>query len=206
MVGDTQLEPITSETILILAGSFLCVFISLVTLGGSFLYWRTRQLNNSSLPAPTPPAVTRDVHAKPLGETPTRDESVDSLPPSPPPIPAHAHRASPESHSTGRMEPEAPTIQDTLAMPPVHQTPLGAEPLPFEKTDALTMADTPPLGMDFDTIAEGSDGSETVTRELRRPPVQHINLPNQNQSDNTPTVIINRNQPRLDDENDEEVP
>ncbi len=194
------MEPITSETILILAGSFLCVFLSLVTLGGSFLYWRTRQLNNSSLPEPTPPAVTRDVHAKPLGETPTRDDPVGE--------PDYRGRSEAAKQVVDiepdrpipPMEAESPTIQDTITPPPLHQAPLGVEPHQHEQTEVLSVPTSTPLGVDFDTINKVDDGSETATRELDRPAMQHIDLPNPSDNDNTPTVIINRNQPRLDDE------
>ena len=197
------MEPITSETILILAGSFLCVFLSLVTLGGSFLYWRTRQINNSPLPEPTPPAVTRDVHAKPLGETPTRDEPVDE-----PEATGRPRVTRPFAHTKQEppvipMEPEPPTIQAAITPPPLHLPPLGVEPHQHERTEVLSVPDAAPLGVDFDTINEADDGSETVTRELSRPPVRHLTLPNPSDNDTTPTVIINRN-PSILDEDEEE--
>ena len=174
------MEPITSETILILAGSFLCVFVSLVTVGGAFLYWRTRQLNNSSLPEPTPPAVTRDAHAKPLGETPTRDETV-------------------EEHSWS----SPPTVQDTATPVPPTGVPLGAEPAAGSATQTLSRPLVPPLGMDFDTVDDADEASETVTRELKRTTPKHIQLPTQSDSDNTPTVIIDRSKPMNDDKDEQ---
>jgi len=196
------LEPITSETILILAGSFLCVFISLVTLGGTFLYWRTRQINNSALPEPTPPAVTRDVHAKPLGETPTRDEPNERS--------DTFERMSPHTQPAAKQTSnpfvppnrESPTIQDTRTAPPTLGAPLGADLLPSEQTETLSMPEAPPLGIHIDG-GDDEDGSETVTRELTRPAVQHIELPKPNDNDTTPTVIIDRKQPRFDDDKEE---
>ena len=168
------MEPITSDTILILAGSFLCVFISLVSVGGTFLYWRTQQLKNSPLPEPTPPPVTRDVHAKPLGETPTRDESFEPAP----------QAAEPER-------------RNPMVTPP--QRPLGTEPHPASPTETIERQLMRPLGTD-EPMDEPSDGSETVTRGIERTVVTHIELPTKADNDNTPTVIINRNQPIIDDE------
>ena len=199
------MEPITSETILILAGSFLCVFISLVTLGGSFLYWRTRQINNSPLPEPTPPVVTRDVHAKPLGETPTKDEPTRNQNPVRRAVPVGQAAAAQGHVSAVSSAPDPPTIQDTHA-PHTLRAPLGADLLPSEKTEAMSF-EPPPLGLDLDLPNDDDDdddGSETVTRELTRPNVKHIELPKSTDNDTTPTVIIDRNQPKYD--NDEEGP
>ena len=65
--------------------------------------------------------------------------------------------------------------------------PLGvddAEPHQHERTEVLSVPTSTPLGVDFDTINEVDDGSETVTRELDRA-VQHIELPNPSDN-NTP--------------------
>jgi len=173
------MEPITSDTILIMAGSFLCVFLSLVTAGGLFLYLRTKQQRNSSAPQPQPPPVTRDVHADPLSEMPTRHDEADEpfrppTPRSPPPAPVTPPPA---------LEPPEITVADeTVTRSRPTLIPLGVEP-----------------ESDFD------EGGETTTRNI---PVgggfDPIVLPSPKDNDTTPTVIIDRNKPMLDDDDDDD--
>lgn len=179
------MEPITSDTILILAGSFLCVFLSLVTVGGTFLYWRVKQQQNSDKPPPQPPPVTRDVHAEPLAEMPTRNDAE----PGPPAVP-HGSNREPTPHvSTREPEPRPSAFEPS---PPR----VGAD-----ETVTRTRPVLRPLGMDLDE--EFDEGGETTTRNL---PIgrgfEPLVLPTPNENDTTPTVIIDRNQP-MTDEDDE---
>lgn len=170
------MEPITSDTILILAGSFLCVFLSLVTIGGSFLYWRTKQQQNSDTPPPQPPPVTRDVHAEPLAEMPTR------------------HDSEPEPTKTERTPKPEPAPSPPPFEPPSEQT-LADETITRSRP-ALR-----PLGIDLED--DFDEGGETTTRNI---PVgvgyEPLVLPNPNENDTTPTVIIDRNQPVIDEDDE----
>ena len=170
------MEPITSDTILILAGSFLCVFLSLITVGGLFLYWRTQQ-QNSAMPPPQPPPVTRDVHAEPLAEMPTRNDS--------------------DEHETQSLEP--PTIKRPATRPIVNPPP---HPTIDDETATRSRPALRPLGVERDD--EFDEGGETTTRNL---PLgggfEPVVLPSPAENDTTPTVIIDRTQPMNDE--DEEI-
>ena len=170
------MEPISSDTILILAGSFLCVFLSLVTVGGSFLYWRTKQQQNSSAPPPQPPPVTRDVHAEPLAEMPTRQD---------------AEQKPPEAH--------LPPKPVAIPKPPPFEAP--SEPTRADETITRSRPSLRPLGIELEE--DFDEGGETTTRNI---PVgggyEPIVLPNPNENDTTPTVIIDRNKPVIEDDDE----
>ena len=170
------MEPITSDTILILAGSFLCVFLSLITIGGLFLFWRTKQ-QNSAAPPPQPPPVTRDVHAEPLAEMPTRND-------------ADEHAAKSIETITVQRPPKRPVF----AAPP--------EPTLADETVTRSRPALRPLGVELDD--DFDESGETKTREI---PLsggfEPIVLPTPTENDTTPTVIIDRTQPMTDE--DEEV-
>ena len=172
------MEPITSDTILILAGSFLCVFLSLVTIGGTFLVWRTRQLKNSGAPPPAPPPVTRDVHAAPLGEMPTRHDSLGG--------------------TMEQAKKESPIPPKPVLAPP---------PAPIEKTEAQeppterrSRPELRPLGVDLLPVESFDEGGETTTRNISRTTLDPIVLPSTTDTDTTPTVIIDRSKPVIDDD------
>ena len=172
------MEPITSDTILILAGSFLCVFLSLVTVGGLFLYWRTKQQKNNDSPAPQPPPVTRDVHAAPLAEMPTRQDAEDEPPRPPPPKPAtNPLKPSPPPFETPS---EQTTSDETLTRSRPALRPLGIEPEDDFDEGGETTTRNIPVGEGFDTLI----------------------LPSPNENDTTPTVIIDRNKPMIDDDDE----
>ena len=184
------MEPITSNTILILAGSFLCVFLSLVTVGGAFLYWRSQQIKNSGVPAPQPPPVTRDVHAKPLAEMPTRQDSLGG--PQQPPLPQSL---------PPRQEPAIPA-KPAPAPPPPEPLPTFAGPSTgTERTETITGPKTRPLGLDLIPL-DGLDeeGAETTTREIGPAGLEPIVLPKKSDNDTTPTVIIDRTKPMFDED------
>jgi len=184
------MEPITSNTILILAGSFLCVFLSLVSVGGAFLYWRSHQIKNSGVPAPQPPPVTRDVHAKPLAEMPTRHDSMGGPTQAPVPPP----KAPPVIHP----EP-GPTLK---VLRPATPEP-AEEAEGTEHTETLTRPKPRPLGVDLIPVEELDDfdeGGETTTRDLGPMSLETIVLPKKTDNDTTPTVIIDRTKPMFDDD------
>ena len=170
------MEPITSDTILVLAGSFLCVFLSLVTVGGLYLFWRTKQ--EQSRGAPHPPPVTRDVHAEPLAEMPTRHDEQDTTAPPPPPALPSRTRPTRSLDSMGDAE-------NTLA----------------ESTETLSRPKLTPLGLDLDE--DFDEGGETTTRNIPVAGFTPLVLPQKSDNDTTPTVIIDRSQPMIDD--DEEL-
>ena len=170
------MEPITSDTILILAGSFLCVFLSLITVGGVFLFWRTQQQDRTA-PPPQPPPVTRDVHAAPLAEMPTRNDANEQ--------------------ATQTTEP--PTIKRPATRPVMLPPP---EPTIDDETATRSRPVLRPLGIEQDD--EFDEGGETTTRNLPRSGgFEPVVLPSPAENDTTPTVIIDRTQPMTDE--DEEV-
>jgi len=189
------MEPIDSNTILILSGSFLCVFLSLVSIGGGFLFLRTRQQQASEVPAPQPPPVTRDVHAQPLGEVPTRTDSLshmgvqpDPLPPPPPPPPPR--RAT-------KRQIEIPTqpmaVDDTLEM--------ATLPLPPTDPEVTNATARPqPLGIESSPHEEHDDDGLTTTRSLTNLTLSTISLPKPDDDENTPTIIMDRSKPMMDDD------
>ena len=182
------MEPITSDTILILAGSFLCVFLSLITVGGLFLFWRTKQQIHRDAPPPQPPPVTRDVHAEPLAEMPTRNDGDDDS--------AQSIEPPTVQRSPARPATEPPTIQRTPTRP--------SYPPPTEVTmddETVTRSRTAPrpLGLDLDDAFD--DGGETTTRNLPLGgSLETIILPTATETDTTPTVIIDRTQPMIDED------
>ena len=182
------MEPINSNTILILSGSFLCVFLSLISIGGAFLFVRTRQERNSDVPAPQPPPVTRDVHAEPLGEVPTRTDSLSEAneppkplpPPPPPPLPN-----KPPSSAKPLQ------VDETLELP--------TQPVQVPDHDATQTRSRPqPLGIDL--TSNDNDDSVTKTHTLTHSHINPITLPEPSDDENTPTILIDRSKPMVDDE------
>jgi hypothetical protein len=187
-----EMEPITSNTILILSGSFLCVFLSLVSIGGAFLFFRTRQQQASDVPPPQPPPVTRDVHAKQLGEVPTRTDSLsemgaqpDPLPPPPPP-PRFKRRE-------GEVRNSPMPADDTLEMP--------TQPLQSPEPEVTQVQSRQqPLGIESLPNDEQNDDGMTTTRSLTNLTLEIISLPESSDDENTPTIIMDRSKPLVDDD------
>jgi cytoskeletal protein RodZ len=186
------MEPITSNTILILSGSFLCVFLSLVSIGGAFLFFRTRQQQASDVPPPQPPPVTRDVHAKQLGEVPTRTDSlsemgVQPVPLPPPPPPPRFQKRESESRTSPM------PADDTLEM----------STQPLQSTDpevTQVQSRQQPLGIDSPPNDEQNDDGMTTTRSLTNLTLDIISLPEPSDDENTPTIIMDRSKPLVDDD------
>jgi hypothetical protein len=189
------MDPIDSNTILILSGSFLCVFLSLVSVGGAFLFLRTRQQQASDVPPPQPPPVTRDVHAQPLGEVPTRTDSLSELgnvqpdPLPPPPLPPPPRPKKREFELPTQPMP----VDDTLEM----------ATLPMSSVDPETtqVKERPqPLGMGPSPNDEADDDGMTTTRSLTNLTLSTISLPEPSEDENTPTIIMDRSKPMVDDD------
>jgi hypothetical protein len=191
------MEPITSNTILILSGSFLCVFLSLVSIGGAFLFFRTRQQQTSDIPPPQPPPVTRDVHAKQLGEVPTRTDSLSEMgvqpdPLPPPPLPPRFKKRKSESPTP------AMPADDTLEMPTQPLRPTDPEVTQIQPRQQPLGMESPPNDEQDDD--EQDDDGMTTTRSLTNLTLDIISLPEPSDDENTPTIIMDRSKPLVDDD------
>ena len=128
----THMNP---EATLALAGGCCCAFLFVVTLGGLYLFWRIRQQNQSSVPAPEPPVMTRDVHALPEMESLELELDAESLEPEPEPEPK-------------TVDPEDRPTQPIKTRPPLTPIPL---PLDGDEDNATVIMDrSNPMGFGDD--------------------------------------------------------
>ncbi len=187
------MQRVDEEFIFVLAGSCFCTFLFVVILGGTFLFLRIRQQERSGIPAPEPPVMTRDVHATPPRELPTR-------PPRPP------ESESLEADSVGN----EPIEVDPLEPP-------GNRPEPQSEIPTLRPGRELPVGMELDDADDSTishlltPDEDAETRLLtpepdqpskrRPPPLTPITLSHLDDEE-SPTVVVDRSKP-FDPEDDQ---
>jgi hypothetical protein len=133
---------LNQEATLALAGGCCCAFLFVVTLGGLFLFWRIRQQNQSSVPAPEPPVMTRDVHALPEAES---IEIEFELNPEPEPEPEPSPEPPPDPET---VDPDDRPTQPIKTRPPL--TPITL-PMDGDEDNATVIMDrSNPMGFGDD--------------------------------------------------------
>lgn len=188
------MQRVDEEFIFILVGSCFCAFLFVVIVGGAFLFIRIRQQARSGVPAPTPPVMTRDVHAEPLSEFPS------ALNPAEEPIPDEPEPALDDAEQGATPYPDQETLPSDA---PAETSAPQAESIAGLDTLSPTPALTP-LGTE-ETLLGVEDDAETrvltkrppsanPVRKTRPPPLTPITLPDMNDEDNT-TVIVDRSKP-----------